>query len=601
MGPQAPGQGGAVDLAALFEQMPTAYLVMDRDLVIVAANAAYLANVGRAREDLLGRYVFDAFPPTADALDESGVPRVQVSLERARDTGRPDTMPVQRYDIPDPDGAGMVERFWSLISAPVLDADGRVVLVVQRNEEITDVVRERERGRAAQEQGEAWRRRVEQVETDLYARAQELAATARAKELLGARLAGLAQVALQLPGAETVQDLVQVVFEAGLPVLGAVGGSVAVRSPGTEVLELTVTESFRPAFTSGPGSAYGSLPLDGPMPTSVAARGQAVLLPDAVAAAAHPGMAAVFAGTGARAWAALPLRVGERLIGALAVGWATDQAFPPEEVQLLEAFAAQCAQALDRLQVRQAERQAAREVQQIAQTLQRSLLTPPPARKHVRIAVGYQPASRLAQVGGDWHDAFGRADGATTIVVGDVAGHDQDAAAAMAQVRNVLRGVAQALPGSPAEVVAGLDAALAELELGVLATLVLCQLVPVPGRDGSWRLRWCNAGHPPPLLVHADGTAELLGRDPDLLVGLLREARRGEHEVVLRPGDTVLLYTDGLVETRRGDIETDLDRLRARVAPLAAGGPQALVDALLAAAGAPEDDVALLAVQVGPA
>lgn len=274
------------------------------------------------------------------------------------------------------------------------------------------------------------------------------------------------------------------------------------------------------------------------------------------------------------------------------------QDFPAEEVELLEAFAAQCAQALDRLQVREAERQAALEVQQISQTLQRSLLTPPPPRKHLRVAVGYQPASRSAQVGGDWHDAHGRPDGVTTVVVGDVAGHDQDAAAAMAQVRNVLRGVAQVLPGSPADVVAGLDAALAELELGVLATLVLGQLSPAPDGGGQWLLRWCNAGHPPPLLVRTDGTTELLAREPDLLVGLLREVARTDHEVVLGRGDSVLFYTDGLVETRRGDIEADLDRLRRRVAAAGAPDPWALVDGLLAGAGGLDDDVALLAVQV---
>jgi serine phosphatase RsbU (regulator of sigma subunit) len=214
------------------------------------------------------------------------------------------------------------------------------------------------------------------------------------------------------------------------------------------------------------------------------------------------------------------------------------------------------------------------------------------------VAVGYQPASRSAQVGGDWHDAFGRPDGVTTVVVGDVAGHDQDAAAAMAQVRNVLRGVAQVLPVSPADVVAGLDAALAELQLGVLATLALGQLSPAPGRPGQWRLRWCNAGHPPPLLVRADGTTALPAREPDLLVGLLREVPRADHEVLLHPGDTVLLYTDGLVETRRGDIEADLERLQRRVAADGAPDPQALVDGLLAGAGVLDDDVALLAVQV---
>ena len=70
--------------------------------------------------------MFDVFPPSADALDETGVPRIQRSFERARDTGQTDTMPLQRYDIPDGAG-GFTQRFWSLISVPIRDAQGRVV------------------------------------------------------------------------------------------------------------------------------------------------------------------------------------------------------------------------------------------------------------------------------------------------------------------------------------------------------------------------------------------------------------------------------------------------------------------------------------------
>ena len=164
----------------------------------------------------------------------------------------------------------------------------------------------------------------------------------------------------------------------------------------------------------------------------------------------------------------------------------------------------------------------------------------------------YLPASQVAQVGGDWYDAFETADGTLSLVIGDVAGHDEDAAAAMAQVRNVMRGVAQTLQEPPAAVLAGLDRALSGLQLSLLATVVVAQLEC----EGAARtFTWCNAGHPPPVLVRADGTVRLLDAEPDLLVGLTTAMGRRDHVVQLAVGDTVLLYTDGLVETRGGDIE----------------------------------------------
>ncbi len=585
---------GAVDYIALFRGIPTSYLVMDPDFVILDANDTYLANVGRTREEILGRPVFEAFPPTADTLDDDGVPRILKSFELARATKRLDTMPLQKYDIPDAAGTGMVERWWSLISVPILDDQGDVVLIVQRAENITDFIQERERGDAERELGEQWRQRVQEVEADLYARALELTAALRAKETVSRRLSGLVEVALALGSAETVAEMARVVFETGLPVLQASGGSIAVRATDSEMLHMTVTESLGVE----PARSDTQLALHGPMPSSIAARGTEVLVRDEREAAAHEGLADVMARSGSKAWAVLPLRAGSRLLGALAVGFPVPQEFPSEELELLRAFAAQCAQVLDRLQVREAERRAAAEVQRIAETLQRSLLTHPPDSVHLAFAVHYQPAQQVAQVGGDWYDAFHVSDGSTSVVIGDVAGHDQDAAAAMAQVRNILRGIAQTVGEPPAAVLDALDCAMQELRIGVLATVVLAQIgLPAgPGRERS--LLWCNAGHPAPLLVRADGTVELLLRDPELLVGLLRESDRHDHAVVLRPGDTLLLYTDGLVETRGGDIEADMERLRSRVlAHDPTAGPQALLDMLTADAAAFNDDVALLAVQ----
>ena len=587
--PPSRGVPGPVDFATLFDALPTPYLVMaaDDDFTVLDANPAYLANVERTRAELVGQPVFDAFPPTPDALDENGVPRIRVSFERARATKQQDTMPLQKYDIPDGAG-GYTERFWSLISIPVMDARGDVVLILQRAENVSDFVRERERQESDTAAIQLWERRVEEVQTDLYARSQELAAALQAQELTSRRLASLAEVVLQLAGAESVQDMADVLSASGLPALAANGGAIAVRVPGTDVLELTL------ATEAGPSGAR--LPLDGPLPLSVAARGHEVLVPEMTADASEQVVGAL-GQPESRASAVLPLHVGARLLGSLQVTWSTPHAFPPEEVELLRAFASQCAQVLDRLQVRQAEREAAAEVSRISETLQRSLLAEPPQTGPVQVAVHYQPASRVAQVGGDWYDAFVGVDGEMTLVIGDVAGHDRDAAAAMAQVRNLLRGVAVSAEGSPADVLARLDQAMARLDLDVLATIVVAQVVP--DAAGTCRLRWCNAGHPAPILLHEDGTAELLSRPADLLCGLVADADRTDHELVLRRGETVLLFTDGLVETRGGDLSEDLEGLRRKVARHRPGaGPQALVDALVEGLPEPQDDIALLAAQL---
>lgn len=590
-----------VDYGALFARIPTSYLVMSPvapDYVILDANDAYLANVGRRRDEIIGVPVFEAFPASPNALDEYGVPWIRRSFDRAVGTGSPDTMPLQKYDVPEPGGTGMVERYWSLISVPILDADGEVVLLVQRAENITDFMQQRGSGQGDFEHGALWRRRAEEVEADLFARAAELAEAVRTQEVLSRRLRSLADVTLQLGAADTVEDLAHIIFGAGLRVLQATGGSIAVRTPDSDVLQVTVTRSLGDTMQR----AYAEIPLHGSLPTSITARsGTAVLVPNAQVAAGYEGLPAGMVMSATKAWAVLPLEVGGRLLGSIAVGFAEEQTFPAEEVELLRAFAAQCSQMLDRLQVRDLERRTAREVARIAETLQRSLLTEPPAREDLSFAVCYQPAQQAAQVGGDWYDAFETHSSGTNIVIGDVAGHDQDAAAAMAQVRNIMRGIAQTLEQPPSAVLAALDRALDKLGVGGLASIVLADISAAePGSAHRGRvLRWCNAGHPPPLLLRADGTVEVLTRAPDLLAGLTVDHGRTDHHVTLDPGDTVLLYTDGLVETRGGDIDIDIERLRQRVATHdPSAGPDALLHMLTSDALAFNDDVALLAVQI---
>ena len=239
----------------------------------------------------------------------------------------------------------------------------------------------------------------------------------------------------------------------------------------------------------------------------------------------------------------------------------------------------------------------------MSEALQRSLLTEPPQPDHLQIAVRYLPATRDAQVGGDWYDAFLTTDGTTSLVIGDVSGHDQRAAAAMGQVRNLLRGIGHTGHGTPAAVLSSLDRALRDLGVDALATCVLAvvEQSPEQERQGLRMLRWSNAGHPPPLVLGADGRPVLLHSEPDLLLGLDATTSRHDHTHVLEPGSTALLFTDGLFE-RRG---TSLDEGMAWLAEVAEQGShldlEPLCDLLIEQVrGIGEDDVALLAVRLHP-
>ncbi|MGY1641479.1 SpoIIE family protein phosphatase [Geodermatophilus sp. SYSU D00703] len=241
-----------------------------------------------------------------------------------------------------------------------------------------------------------------------------------------------------------------------------------------------------------------------------------------------------------------------------------------------------------------------RRVVRAAETLQRSHLTDPPESTALDVAVRYVPATSEAQVGGDWYDVFEQPDGSTMLVIGDVVGHDTAAAADMAQLRGLLRGIAFDNAEGPCAVLARLDSAVAGLHLGALATVLAGRLTPDPASGGA-RLRWCSAGHLPPLVVGPDGVAEALTVPrAGLLLGVDPTATRGESEVLLAPGSTVLLYTDGLVERRDQLFDDGVARLREELPALRERPVGEICDEVLARLlpeGA-EDDVALVAVRL---
>jgi PAS domain S-box-containing protein len=238
----------------------------------------------------------------------------------------------------------------------------------------------------------------------------------------------------------------------------------------------------------------------------------------------------------------------------------------------------------------------------LADALQRSMLTEPPRGGEFEIVVRYVPAAAGAEIGGDWYDAFHQRGGATVLAIGDVVGHDTRAAAAMGQVRGLLRGISYSSGGTPAEVLTELDRAVEGLALDTMATALVARLER-DGSDGHTRLRWANAGHPPAVLIGADGEVSLLdGKPADLLLGVSPECFREDHVTDLDTGATLLLYTDGLVERRDRDIDAGTDALVAVLRGIAGLPLDELCDRLLEQLFLPDaqDDVAVLAVRLRP-
>ncbi len=241
---------------------------------------------------------------------------------------------------------------------------------------------------------------------------------------------------------------------------------------------------------------------------------------------------------------------------------------------------------------------------ELSDRLQQALLTPPPEPDHLHVAVRYQPAGHEAQVGGDWYDAFLQPDGATMLVIGDVVGHGSGAAAAMGQLRGLLRALAYDNDEPPSATLSRTDHAARGLAVSSLATVVLARIerhpdVPVSGRRV---LRWSNAGHVPPIVLAPDGSTTVLATRPELMLGVEPDARRSDHTADLRDGHTLLLVTDGLVERRGSDLDAGTERLREALRDLGGTPLEDLCDTVLTrlVPGHEEDDVALLAVRAHP-
>jgi serine phosphatase RsbU (regulator of sigma subunit) len=238
----------------------------------------------------------------------------------------------------------------------------------------------------------------------------------------------------------------------------------------------------------------------------------------------------------------------------------------------------------------------------VAETLQHRLLPTLADVPGLDIASRYVAASDSQQVGGDWFDVFELAGGRTAVVIGDVMGHDIEAAAAMAQIRAALR--AYALENDePALVLERLAHLVDAFDVTGLVTVIYGVLEP-PDSNGARQLRWANAGHLPPSVKLAHGEVSELGEGRSGVIGAPAVEPRGQGETVLPAGSSLVLYTDGLVERPGTSLTDSIGDLRSALQQLhPATSADDLCEAVLVvkALDQTRDDIAIVVIRLFPA
>lgn len=282
----------------------------------------------------------------------------------------------------------------------------------------------------------------------------------------------------------------------------------------------------------------------------------------------------------------VPLRGRDGVLGVLTL--VAVDGFTPDAVVTAAHLGRRAGLALDNVRLFLAERTA-------ALTLQHSLLPAIPRIAGLDVAAAYVPSTRRTEVGGDWFDVLSLPDGAIGLAVGDVVGHDLRAAAAMGQLRSLLRSYAWE-GSSPGEVLARADQLVRGLDIADIATCAYLRWQPTV--DGA-QVIYARAGHPPPLLRLAGGAVQALDEGLSTPIGLAGPGG-AEAKIDVPPGATLVLYTDGLVERRDRGLREGIAALTAELSRLPDDADASAVkDRLVETLVGPhqEDDVCLLVVR----
>jgi PAS domain S-box-containing protein len=389
--------------------------------------------------------------------------------------------------------------------------------------------------------------------TDVTAQREAEEMRGRLTEQLSAaalRTARLQQATSMLAEALTVEQVVQVITEVGRSAIGAERSAVATLD--TERLRVRTVNAG--GLPETPGAPPADMALSAPSVLTLAiATRRPVLLesPDAARRlfeAEEAGANLFLEHTDEKAWVGLPLLSSGAALGALRFSFSRPRQITEEERVFLEALAGQCALALERATLYEREHTT-------AETLQRSLLPDTlPTVPGIVLEAKCLPVTKNMEIGGDWYDAFRLPDGRLAVATGDVMGKGLTAAAGMGRVRNALRALALTDP-RPAAVLSGLDRLFLATELAEQVTTVAYLVVDPRTGDGVAG----NAGHLPPLLLPAGAPPRLESAEADTPLGWASPRR--QYTFRIQPGDTAVLYSDGLVENRLRGLDAGLDEL----------------------------------------
>jgi PAS domain S-box-containing protein len=555
------------------------------DNPLVWVNPSFTRVTGYEAEEVVGRNCRFLQGP---ATDPASIDAIRTALREQRTH----TTTLLNYRK---DGTA----FWNQLSiSPVFDGEGELVSFVGVQTDVTERVRvEHEREGAftaeqvARQEAELARSIAEQARADAeraqaeMERAQSrLALMAEATSALIATL-DMTELLDRLAGL-CVPRLADWVFLTLIDAHGQVAGTAGLHRDGREADLARIAQHAR------------HLPPRSPSRRSIT-NARPVLLEDITPEVLHdvigdPDVVAAFQRLGGTSTLTVPMVARRRTLGALALVKADDATFSQDEIELAEDLAARAALAMDNVRLYQQEHA-------VANTLQRSLLPELPHIPGIESAAHYVSASTAADVGGDFYDLLHLPDGSVGIAIGDVVGHDVAAAAAMGQLRGILRAVVwEAVGADPGAVLARVDRLVQGLRVASLATMVYARAVRPEHAGEPWRVHVANAGHPPLLLKHPSGAVQLVDGVTGLLVGVDAGAQRTTLNLEVPSGSTLLAYTDGLIERPGLDMDHGIHALRERLAAAPAdAGPQELCDAAVSGALDHRDDVALIAVRFG--
>ncbi|GHB61462.1 hypothetical protein GCM10010377_60480 [Streptomyces viridiviolaceus] len=545
----------------LVSQAPVGIALLDTDLRYLLVNPALERINGVPIADHLGRHPHDVHTSPEVGTIEAVMRQVLV-------TGTPmvDQYVVGRT-LADPDN----DHAWSVSYYRLEGPGGRVIGVAYSVVDVT------ERHRATAEADRA-RRRLALIAD----------ASARVGTTLGVEQTAqeLAHVAVPEPADVAAVDVLDSVLACRRN-----GG----HHSGPERFRALAIAAAYPTEITGAADKVGDVAPYGPdrLLTQCVHTGRPVFVPhtgpdDLLRIARDENAAAAFARAGVHSYLAVPLIAHNEILGAFDLLRARNPVpFDEDDVLLARELAARAAVAIDNARWHQS-------VRNSAETLQRSLLpSHPPRLTGLEVASFYQPAQASSEVGGDWYDVIPLSGDKTALVVGDVMGNGIAAAATMGRLRTATRAYAD-LDLAPHEVLHHLD----KITCGLEHYIATCLYAVYDPYEHLCRI--ANAGHLPPVLIRHRQRPELLDLPSGAPLGV-GGVRFHTAAFGLRPEDQLVLYTDGLVETREHPIDERLDTLLQALA--GRRGPleracQELLDALRKPDD--HDDVALLLAQVRP-